>query len=134
MWRILVLVLVPFVVLAGTAVPPSVSSVSSGGYWEYGGSSGTYRVVVVNSGYEHVTSRVFVEWLRDASRGDEGPSVEAVVEPVLPFGRDVASLDAAIQPVSSGKVRIVISGVRSVQPKNKVRVVLTATTPGQVTR
>lgn len=44
-------------------VPLNIDSVNSGGYWEYGGKSGEYRVVVVSDGWEHVHSRVYLQWI-----------------------------------------------------------------------
>ncbi len=135
MWRLFALALLsPLCALAGTDVPPSVLSVRSGGYWEAAGESGVYRVVVVNAGFEHVTSRVFVEWLRGPRSGDESPVIVAVVEPDLPFGREVASLDVELQPLSRGRTRVIIRGVVAAQPKRNVRAVFVATNPGQISR
>lgn len=40
-----------------------VAFVSTGGAWAKGDRTGAVRVVVVNGGFEHVTSRVFLQWL-----------------------------------------------------------------------
>jgi hypothetical protein len=127
------MLLLPFSAFAQSPVPSDVYSVASGGYWEAAGESGTYRVLVVNSGFEHVTSRVFVEWVRGPKPGESTPTVVASVEPELPFGRGIASLNATLQPQLKGKVHIVVSGVISAQPDKKVRAVLVATHPSLVT-
>ncbi len=106
----------------------------SGGYWESGTDSGIYRVVVVNSGFEHVTSRVFVEWVRGPKSDESSPAIVAALEPALPFGHGIASLDVSLTPLAKGKVRIVVSGVISAEPSKKVRVVLLAKQPSRVTR
>jgi hypothetical protein len=115
----------------GSAVQPEVSGVVSGGYWSSKGQSGTYRVVIVNSGFEHVVSQVFIEWVADPTSEQDGPKVVATVEPKLPF-EGVASLQAALKPVATGKAQIILSGVVSALPTQEVHAVLTATSPGQV--
>jgi hypothetical protein len=116
-----------------SVVRPDVASVVSGGYWITQGQAGTYRVVVINSGFEHVSSRVFVEWVAEPKSAKDEPTVVAVVEPALPFGQGVASLHAALKPLASGRVQIMLSGVISSYPEQKVSAVVTATNPGQVT-
>ena len=46
-------------------VPTHVESVVSGGYWKSGGQDGRYRIIVVNNGWEHVHSLVFLQWLEE---------------------------------------------------------------------
>lgn len=113
-------------------VPPEVVSVESGGYWESDGRSGSYRVVVTNHGFEHVTSRVVVEWVADPESPREGPVIVAAVEPPLPFGNGVASLSATLDPVGPGHVRITLSGAIAVDPTQSVGAVIAATAPGEV--
>jgi hypothetical protein len=129
---LLFLLLFPLSALAQSYVPADVENVVSGGYWENGGESGRYRVVVLNSGFEHVTSRVVVEWLREPRAPNAVADVVASVEPKLPFGNAIASLGATLTPVGKGKVRIVVRGVVSAEPARKVRAVLIATQPGRV--
>ena len=133
MFRVLVLLLLlPLGCLAQAHVPTDVESVVSGGYWERGNESGRYRVLVLNSGFEHVTSRVLVEWLREPQAREATPEVVASEEPKLPFGNGIASLGATLTPMGKGKVRIVVSGVISAEPTRKVKGVLIATLPGRV--
>lgn len=133
MFRSLVFALfLPFGALAQSTVPADVHSVASGGYWEADGESGIYRVVVVNSGFEHVTSQVFVEWVRGPKSGETAPVVVVSLEPALPFGRSVASVDVSLRPIGKGEVRIAVDGVISVLPNTRVRAVLVATQPGHV--
>jgi len=42
---------------------PSVSSVISGGHWEHGKQSGTYRIIVRGGGWRRVPSTLRVEWI-----------------------------------------------------------------------
>ena len=53
-----------------SALNADVVSVVSRGEWQAAGRSGFYRLVVVSGGYEHVTSRLYVQWVempRDSS-------------------------------------------------------------------
>jgi hypothetical protein len=118
--------------LAQSGVSASVHSVISGGYWQSGAQSGSYRVVLVNSGFEHVATQVFIEWVREPNSQAQDPVVVSSVEPKLPFGQGMASLDATLRPLANGKVKIVLTGVISVQPSQRVRASFTATTPGIV--
>jgi len=122
------------VALAQSGVPPEVSSVVSAGYWQANGQSGTYRVVVTSQGWEHVTSRVLVEWLAEAKELGQSPTVLSVVEPPLPFGQSVAALTAKLKPISSGCAELSISGVISAEPSQKVSATLIATEPGRIER
>jgi hypothetical protein len=48
-----------------SALPASVSLVSSGGGWVDGKETGTYRVVVVTEGWDHLQSRLYIQWLAE---------------------------------------------------------------------
>ena len=124
--------LLPVWAVAQSNVPPSVHAVLSGGYWQSGIEAGTYRVVVINTGWEHVTSRVFIEWVREPSGRDNLPVVVSSVEPELSFGQETASLNVTLKPLAKGKVQVVLVGVVSAQPSRKVKAVLVVTAPGRV--
>lgn len=65
--------LIVWAICAGPAAPACATSepevdadvafVSTGGAWSKGDRTGFVRVVVVNGGFEHVTSRIFLQWL-----------------------------------------------------------------------
>ena len=58
---------------ADTAVPdidPSLTKVVVAGYWEAGGTTGSYRVVEISEGSEEIRRRVVVQWLSDASESE----------------------------------------------------------------
>ena len=46
-------------------VPAIVEHVVTGGWWSSGTNRGTYRLVVASGGFEHVTSAVYAEWVRE---------------------------------------------------------------------
>jgi hypothetical protein len=55
-------------------IPADVESVTSGGYWQSADQSGCYRIIVVNSGWEHIYSQVFLQWILDGTK-EQGPSI-----------------------------------------------------------
>jgi hypothetical protein len=57
-----------------STIAPKIESVTSGGYWQSTEHAGRYRVIVVNSGWEHIHSQVFLQWVSYGSR-EKGPSV-----------------------------------------------------------
>lgn len=129
---LLTLLLAPVISVAQVAVPANVESVTSGGYWENDGASGRYRIVVVNSGFDAVTSRLFVQWIRDPKSLGSEPEVVASHEAMFPFGESLASFSARLKPEGRGRARITVEGVVSREPRKKVRAVLVVTSPGHV--
>jgi hypothetical protein len=57
---------------AAEQLNPGLSAAVTGGSWEAAGGRGRYRVVVFTGGFEHVSSKVFLQWL---SESEEGPHV-----------------------------------------------------------
>ena len=48
---------------AAENVPAGIHHVSAGGFWTGGGHEGFFRAVVVAGGVEHVSHRLFIQWL-----------------------------------------------------------------------
>ena len=119
---------------APPVVPISVQSVMSGGYWKEGNRSGTYRVVIERLGWEHLWSRLFVEWVTEPRGRDDPETVLAVIEPTLPFVQGTTLLDAKIRRLGVGRLEIVVDGIPNDLriTSKRARVVLEAGAPGQV--
>lgn len=73
---LLLLVLIPGVLLAQSntdpqltttveAVPAQIAAVASGGYWTRDGHDGSFRVLIESVGWDELSSRVFLQWLRN---------------------------------------------------------------------
>jgi hypothetical protein len=45
------------------ATPASVHQVITGGFWTHGKDEGHYRIVIVAGGFEHVSHRLFIQWI-----------------------------------------------------------------------
>ncbi len=114
--------------LGQSPVAPRVETVASGGYWEANGRAGRYRVIVINQGFEHVTSRALVQWLADSKDGE--PAIIETAE-LKPFGDIPASYSAQMKLISKGKLQITFSGVIPHEPNQKLRSVVVAEAPGQ---
>lgn len=56
---------------AGQSADPDIAFIASAGRWETAAESGSYRVLVRQQGYEHVSSAVVAEWVAapDHARG-----------------------------------------------------------------
>lgn len=54
---------------AAPEVPVQVSEVATGGEWTSPKGSGVLRVVIADEGFEHVHSRLWIEWLATSERG-----------------------------------------------------------------
>ena len=54
-----------------STIPADVYEVKSFGHWEEGDKSGNYRIQIVDQGFEHVTSSVYLEWIRISMDGKE---------------------------------------------------------------
>jgi len=53
-------------------IPAAISGLSgdidrvlTGGYWETGDDTGFYRIVVASGGIEHISQRLFLQWMRN---------------------------------------------------------------------
>jgi hypothetical protein len=44
---------------------PALTAVVTGGYWESGGRRGSIRLLVFNSGWDNVRSRLVVQWIEE---------------------------------------------------------------------
>jgi hypothetical protein len=44
---------------------PALTAVVSGGYWESGGKRGSIRLLVFNTGWDNVRTRLVVQWIEE---------------------------------------------------------------------
>jgi hypothetical protein len=85
------LVLLPCVLLAqsqqdprlaaqAAALPPGIETVASGGYWSRDNQDGSFRLVIHLVGWEELSSRAFLQWIRrDPDKQEE------IVERTVPI-------------------------------------------------
>ncbi|WP_164962249.1 hypothetical protein [Rubrivivax sp. JA1026] len=87
------------------AVPSNVTSVQTIGYWRHDGQSGTYRVITTREGWEHVWSRVFIEWLPEPASRDATPTPSQSVE-LLPRDPGTSVIDATARRTKSDAIEV----------------------------
>src|SRR5262245_38153037 len=56
-------------------IAPEVETVVTGGQWKSDKLSGTYRVIVLTGGFEHIVSQVQIDWITAADGRDNPPRV-----------------------------------------------------------
>lgn len=61
--------------MAETAADASLVRVLDAGRWTEGAAKGTYRIIVEEVGFEHVSCRVRIQWLASAAAGRDGKLV-----------------------------------------------------------
>jgi hypothetical protein len=117
------------------AVPPEVATVSTLGRWSTGSVAGSYRVLVVRDGWEHVWSRVYVEWLPDPTDRDAKPPDPVSVQELIPPGiaQGSAVLEATARTRGPGVLEVSVSATSNMQLGAKAkRFVFVAREPGVV--
>ena len=111
------------------SVAPSVVSVVTAGHWESGGTHGTYRVLLLRGGFEHVTSRVIAEWIADPTAATREAHVaysKVLVDNCL------CSLDTPqVEPIEGG-VRVALSAELSHVPGKSLTCVFELRPKGQL--
>jgi len=115
----LVLLAVPAEEVPDFQIPTDVAFVVSGGYWTRGPLHGTYRLIVRNSGYEHVSSELVAEWIEDAN-GEDGPRM---LDARRLIQRGSYSFEAPTIEVRGESLRVTLNGVVTHSPDRKVRCV-----------
>lgn len=60
---LILLFLSPLTLAQEITVSPEIREIKSFGYWETADYEGIYRIVIINRGFEHVSSNVYLEWI-----------------------------------------------------------------------
>ncbi len=93
--------------VANASIDPDVVDVRSAGYWEEGGISGSYRVVVRHYGFEEISSSITFEWLTEETRESPAHVIHSVVFADAFLG--TAGIDSLMR--TNGGVKVVLSGI-----------------------
>jgi len=113
---------------ASPVVDPAISFVVTGGYWKHVSLDGAYRIVVRQTGHEHVSSQVTAEWVAGPS-GESAQatilrSIELVASGFFSFG------EPRLLRIADG-VRVSLRGVYTHDPDRKVTCVFELSSEGQ---
>ncbi|SDX61611.1 hypothetical protein [Lysobacter enzymogenes] len=98
-------------------VEPNVDAVVQAGRWsEAEAGEGSYRVVVVGQGFEHVSTRVLAQWKAD---GGEDGQARIVHEAELVAPGNYSLTAPKLTPTASG-VRVELRGVATYDSRRRV--------------
>jgi hypothetical protein len=81
------------------AVPLSVETVETFGFWSKGGEEGSYRLVLIQEGYEHISHRLIIEWI--GLSPTSGRELVERVEPDLGKGAGYRGYAIAVSRIES---------------------------------
>jgi len=99
-------------------VDPAVISATTVGYWQTKDLHGSYRIVVWNEGYEHVSSGVTAEWIAEPGDPNDNSQIlfsKSLVEPnAFSFG------EPTFVQLKNGRVRVKLTGVNSFEPTSQI--------------
>jgi hypothetical protein len=116
------------------SVPINVVSVTTLGSWRNDTLSGSYRVITTREGWEHLWSRVFVDWQAEPASRDAATKTVAIAELIPPLTRGYAVLQAKARVRRSGGIEVVILATMNDARTPAKRYVFTATAPDVVLR
>lgn len=74
-------------VAAVVGLEAQIETVASGGYWEANGKEGSYRIIILLEGWEHLSNRVFLQWLEVDQEKHDFVSQRIVPIPEVNEGR-----------------------------------------------
>ncbi|WP_257859115.1 hypothetical protein [Variovorax sp. ZS18.2.2] len=112
----------------GPVVPPQVHTVASGGEWNTAKAGGALRVIIVYEGFEHMHSKLWLEWISIGERGERRLAARVLVNE-LSNGFSSVRLDDRRKVFSGSQIRL-----RSANPystEDNQDVTIKAGRPGQ---
>lgn len=112
-------------------VTADVSTVHTGGAWSERDKEGTYRVIITDRGFDHVKSKLYLQWL--VQEPEEGlPQVRATVAFAAFNEMPVYNLDISEWKPQMNRLRVELSAYNSYSGA-KCRFIVEAMTPGAAT-
>jgi hypothetical protein len=92
---------------AAERVPAGIHAVMSGGYWTRDKEEGFFRAIVTAAGVEHVSHRLFIQWLRINAKDQSYELVRTVNVTELNLGHGhVLEVKTAFGDVNSFKIDV----------------------------
>ena len=112
-------------------VTADVSTVRTGGSWSEGENQGQYRVIITNRGFDHIVSKLYLQWL--VQKPEEGvPQVRATVAFSAFNEMPVYNLDISEWKPQSNRLQIELTAYNSYSGA-KCRFIVEAMAPGVAT-
>lgn len=92
---------------ASESIPPGVHTVMSDGFWTHGDDEGFFRVVVIAGGVEHVSHRLYIQWLRSDPKTQGYELVRTVNVRELNLGQGfVLQLKTSFGDINAFKINV----------------------------
>jgi hypothetical protein len=96
---------------AAEQVPAGIHSVMTSGFWTLGKDEGFFRVVVVAGGVEHVSHRLYIQWLRSDAKTQGYDLIRTVNVKELNLGHGfVLEVKTSSGEINSFKIDITANG------------------------
>jgi hypothetical protein len=112
-------------------VAADVSTVRTGGAWSEGENQGQYRVIITDRGFDHIVSKLYLQWLEQEP--EEGvPQVRATVAFAAFNEMPVYNLDIAEWKPQTNRLRVELTAYNSYSGA-KCRFIVEAIAPGAAT-
>ncbi len=112
------------------ATPTGIHQVVTGGFWTHGKDEGYYRVVIVAGGFEHVSHRLFIQWIAIDQDNHDLKIVRTVaVAEINDLSGVVSDLKPQFNPKGPLKFTVTLDGRDGVKRKRAI----TATADGRYT-
>ncbi|QSI30230.1 hypothetical protein GNX71_11800 [Variovorax sp. RKNM96] len=112
----------------GAVVPPQVSTVATGGDWNTARTGGALRVIIVHEGFEHVHSKLWLEWISIGEREERRLAARVLVKE-LSNGFSSVRLDDRREVFSGSQIRLRAANPYSAEDNQDVTI--EAGKPGQ---
>jgi hypothetical protein len=94
---------------AAEQVPSNIHSVMSGGFWTSGQDEGFFRTVVTAGGVEHVSHRLFIQWLKNNAKTQGYELVRTVNVKELNLGHGhTLEVKTSFGDVNSFKIEVTV--------------------------
>jgi len=106
-----------FSVGAAVKADPHVTNASVFGEWEYAEKRGTYRIIVMHQGFEHVSSEVTAEWIADPRDSNEDSHL-VFSKTLVPYG--IYSFGEPEYAKINGRIRVTLKGINTFQAEQNI--------------
>ncbi len=112
------------------ATPTGIHQVFTGGFWSHGKDEGYYRVVIVAGGFEHVSHRLFIQWIAiDQDNHDLKIARSVAVDEINDLSGVVSDVKPQFNPKGPLKFIVTLEGRDGVKRRRSI----TATADGRYT-
>lgn len=107
--------------------PVAIQDVATGGYWSDEGDEGVFRAVVVSAGVEHVSQKLFIQWVQSNTQ-DQGQKLVRTlyVSELEENGASILEITTDFGDVNAFKINV----LQRTRDQKENRFLITATGAG----